>query len=121
MHLALDHLAAAAADEFLLDETDLLLAEGDGNDIADIRWETAPPPFPAGGRPRDAVWSARPTYRAFPGPPSLPAGEGAGGRAPGSALGFGGRHAQLLSQRAIQRRDCATGALDRRADFLALG
>ena len=40
MSLALDHLAAAAADELLLDESDLLLAEEDGNAVLDIRWET---------------------------------------------------------------------------------
>ena len=55
MNLALDHLAALAADEFLLDDTDLLLAEEDGDDIEDICWENARPPIAAYGWPRDAV------------------------------------------------------------------
>jgi len=39
MNLALDHLAAQSADELLLDDPDLLLAEEDGNAVLDIPWD----------------------------------------------------------------------------------
>ena len=39
MNLALDHLAAPSADELLLDDSDLLLAEEDGNAVLDIPWD----------------------------------------------------------------------------------
>lgn len=55
MNLALDHLAAIAADEFLLDDPELLLAGEDGNVIEDIRWENARTPFAAQDRPLDPV------------------------------------------------------------------
>lgn len=56
MHFALDHLAALAADEFLLDDTDLLLAEADGTDIEDICWESVQAPNAAyRWRPREAA------------------------------------------------------------------
>jgi hypothetical protein len=41
MNVTLDQLAAFAADEFLLDDTGLLLAEEEGNELEDIRWENA--------------------------------------------------------------------------------
>jgi hypothetical protein len=39
MNLALNHLAAQSADELLLDDPDLLLAEEDGNSALDIPWD----------------------------------------------------------------------------------
>jgi hypothetical protein len=55
MNFALDHLAASAADELLLDDPDLLLAEEDGNFTADIRWDIARTDLAAKGWPLDAV------------------------------------------------------------------
>jgi hypothetical protein len=44
MDLAYDHLAALAADELLLDDSELLLAETE-DCLTDIRWESAPASF----------------------------------------------------------------------------
>ena len=55
MNLALDHLAASAADELLLDDSDLLLLDEDGNATPDIRWETARTDLAARGWPLDAL------------------------------------------------------------------
>ena len=41
MNVTLDPLAAFAADEVLLDDTEWLLAAEDGNDLEDICWEHA--------------------------------------------------------------------------------
>ena len=54
MNIALDQLAAVAADEFLLDDTELLLAEEEGN-FADICWENARASFAARALPLDIV------------------------------------------------------------------
>jgi hypothetical protein len=55
MNLALDQLAALAADEFLLDDLELLPAEEEGNDFEDICWENARTPFAACGWPLASV------------------------------------------------------------------
>jgi hypothetical protein len=55
MNLSLDHLAAVAADEFLLDDPDLLLAEEADTSMVDICWENAWTPFAAQVWPLDAV------------------------------------------------------------------
>ena len=44
MNLAYDHLTALAADELLLDDPELLLAEAE-DCITEIRWESAPASF----------------------------------------------------------------------------
>ena len=54
MNFACDSLAAAT-DEFLLDDTGLLLAEEEGNAIEDIRWEHERLRVAAFRWPRDAA------------------------------------------------------------------
>jgi hypothetical protein len=55
MNVTLDQLAAFAADEFLLDDTGLLLAEEEGNELEDIRWENARTALAARGEPLATV------------------------------------------------------------------